>query len=613
VRKKYFLFSVLALLSLSGAVRAQKQGQALIDSLLAVLPTLPEDTTKVIALNNLSFNYRLINDTVAMDYANQCLELATRIDWPRGRGKAYNALGNCHKARSNYPEALRNFFLALTEFEKAGSPRDLAVVHMNIGTVYRPMEEYDKALAEYDKALEIVAGLKEERLRAQLLGNKGVIYFIKRDYQSQQQVNTQALDIFRKVGDRNNEAWILGNMGDSYSEQGNLQKGIAHHKEAIVIYDELNNPAYKATSLQSIGSMYFELAKADSVPASRAELLEESEAYLREAAAILKDMDDPDYLKDVYLAMSNTQALAGKHADALNSYILFTQLKDSVFSMGVKESIAGLETQREIEVREREIEIEQLKKRTEYLYIFGGVAVLLTVIVFTVSSNRRQRKLNGIITKEKEKSESLLHNILPEEVAEELKLKGTADARLFENVTVLFTDFKGFTAIAEQLSPKNLVAEIDLCFREFDRIIEKYNVEKIKTIGDAYMAVGGLPVANTTNAVDVVNAALEIQSFMTGLQQRRAQEGKTAFQIRIGIHSGPVVAGIVGVKKFAYDIWGDTVNTASRMESSGETGQVNISESTCALVKEHFTCVHRGKIHAKNKGEIDMYFVTPKQ
>ncbi|MFN0275485.1 MAG: adenylate/guanylate cyclase domain-containing protein, partial [Chitinophagales bacterium] len=154
-----------------------------------------------------------------------------------------------------------------------------------------------------------------------------------------------------------------------------------------------------------------------------------------------------------------------------------------------------------------------------------------------------------------------------------------------------------------------LVNEIHTCFKAFDTIISKHNIEKIKTIGDAYMCAGGLPVANTTNATDVMSAAIEIQQYMQQHLQQRKQEGKEPFEIRIGIHTGPVVAGIVGVKKFAYDIWGDTVNIASRMESSGVPGKINISGSTYNLVKGKYNCVYRGKIEAKNKGEIDMYFV----
>lgn len=214
-----------------------------------------------------------------------------------------------------------------------------------------------------------------------------------------------------------------------------------------------------------------------------------------------------------------------------------------------------------------------------------------------------------IIEKEKLRSDELLLNILPEEVAEELKTKGSAEAKQFEDVTVMFTDFKDFTGISEKLSPAELVAEIDTCFKAFDGIISKHNIEKIKTIGDSYMCAGGLPVANTTNASDVVKAAIEIQDYMQQYSLKQKANNKEVFEIRIGIHTGPVVAGIVGVKKFAYDIWGDTVNIASRMESAGETGKINISGSTYLLIKDKFKCVHRGKIQAKNKGEIDMYFV----
>jgi len=174
----------------------------------------------------------------------------------------------------------------------------------------------------------------------------------------------------------------------------------------------------------------------------------------------------------------------------------------------------------------------------------------------------------------------------------------------------MFTDFKNFTRISEKLSPSELVAEIHYCFKAFDHIISKRNIEKIKTIGDSYMCAGGLPVANKTNATDVVKAALEIQQFIREHFHQRMKEGKEPFEIRIGVHTGPVVAGIVGVKKFAYDIWGDTVNLAARMESSGEAGKINISGTTYELVKDKFQCTYRGKIQAKNKGEVDMYFVS---
>ena len=213
------------------------------------------------------------------------------------------------------------------------------------------------------------------------------------------------------------------------------------------------------------------------------------------------------------------------------------------------------------------------------------------------------------VEKQKAKSDELLLNILPSEVAEELKANGATKAKDFSEVTVLFTDFKNFTVMSEQLSAQELVNEINYCYSAFDNIITKHGIEKIKTIGDSYMCAGGLPVANKTNAEDTVKAALEIRDFVNNEKQKRQSENKPFFEIRIGCNTGPVVAGIVGIKKFAYDIWGDTVNIASRMESSGEPGKINISGSTYELVKNKFSCIHRGKIEAKNKGMIDMYFV----
>ena len=222
---------------------------------------------------------------------------------------------------------------------------------------------------------------------------------------------------------------------------------------------------------------------------------------------------------------------------------------------------------------------------------------------------RNQKRSNSLLDEAKKKSDLLLLNILPHETAEELKTTGKANARRFDEVTVMFTDFKDFTQASERMAAEELVAEINFYFSEFDNIISRHNIEKIKIIGDSYMCAGGLPVANNTHATDVIRAALELQEFVITQKSRRHALGLPSFELRIGIHTGPVVAGIVGLKKFAYDIWGDTVNTASRMESAGEINKVNISGETYKMVKDRFICTYRGKITAKHKGEIDMYFV----
>jgi len=266
----------------------------------------------------------------------------------------------------------------------------------------------------------------------------------------------------------------------------------------------------------------------------------------------------------------------------------------------------------EIISQKKEIQLKNLQRNG---FIIGFT--LLLISLFFIYRNYKNQKLynrklnisNHKLEKEKQKTEDLLHNILPVEIANELKQNGVSEARQYDSVSVLFTDFVNFTGISEKLSPKQLVEEIDKCFIAFDEIIEKHNLEKIKTIGDAYLAVSGLPNENKNHAVSIINAAKEILKFMDSTNSVFGNKSKSRAGIRIGIHSGPVVAGIVGVKKFAYDIWGDTVNTAARMEQNSEPGKINISNSTFELVKNHYKFFHRGKIDAKNKGMIDMYFV----
>ena len=216
---------------------------------------------------------------------------------------------------------------------------------------------------------------------------------------------------------------------------------------------------------------------------------------------------------------------------------------------------------------------------------------------------------NKTIKEEQLRSDTLLLNILPTLVADELKKQGRTKARYFEDVGVLFADFVGFSKIAEVLSPQQLVSELDTCFQKFDEIIAKHGLEKIKTIGDAYMCAGGLPDGGGSQLIDIVSAAKEMQTWLKGWNQDREKMGLPRFDARIGIHRGPVVAGVVGSKKFAFDIWGDTVNIAARVEQAGEGGRINVSGEVFQNIKETYPCHYRGKIAAKNKGEIDMYYV----
>ena len=306
------------------------------------------------------------------------------------------------------------------------------------------------------------------------------------------------------------------------------------------------------------------------------------------------------------------------YAKALDAFQKHSKFKDSIFSEDKVKEITQKEMSYAYSRQQDSLKlIQQRKDITAKAELsrqknirngsFAGAGMLMCIAIGALYSFKRKQRDNKIITAEKKRSDDLLLNILPAEVADELKETGQAKAKQFNEVSVLFTDFVNFTSAAESLSPSELVRELHECFSEFDAIIERHGLEKIKTIGDAYMAVCGLPVADPEHASNTIRAAIDIRDFIDQRKQK-----KDTFEIRIGINSGTVVAGIVGVKKFAYDIWGDAVNIAARMESGGVAGKVNVSPTTRELAENHFDFEHRGRIGAKHKGSIDMYFVENK-
>ncbi|MEO8086647.1 MAG: adenylate/guanylate cyclase domain-containing protein [Bacteroidota bacterium] len=332
-----------------------------------------------------------------------------------------------------------------------------------------------------------------------------------------------------------------------------------------------------------------------------------------------------DKLRD-YKLLAELYEQTGNNEKAKEAYKTIISLQDSLQSDQKKYSSLSFETEQQIS--ENETSMLKLKSENKIAslsrnYLFG-IAILLFLIAAGIyfrfrskqKANVELEEKNKIISEEKKrsdellkKSDDLLLNILPSEIADEIKQHGISKAKTYSLVTVMFTDFKDFTAVSEKVSGELLVDEINYCFSAFDNIVQKHRVEKIKTVGDAYICVGGMPALTFTHAVDIVNAAVEIRNFMLERKKEKEAKGEIPFELRIGIHTGPVVAGIVGVKKFAYDIWGDTVNLAARMEQNSDAGKINISGSTYELVKTKFNCGHRGKIEAKNKGMIDMYFV----
>jgi class 3 adenylate cyclase len=347
----------------------------------------------------------------------------------------------------------------------------------------------------------------------------------------------------------------------------------------------------------------------------------ESQAALLAFSSALSKARESNYLPKLVLyhrSIAELHAARGDYRAAVQSLDAYIYLRDSLDFISYRTQVANGEmavrqetlTDRLSALHTQKVLQDSKLRQTRTLLWIAALGTLLFmalayVIYRQLSLNKRHSQeldfRGKLLQEEMRKSDQLLLNILPGNIAEELKETGQARARLYENVTVLFTDFVGFTTISAQLSPAELVEEIHRHFTAFDAIVVRHGLEKIKTIGDAYLAVCGLPEPCEDHAERTIRAAIEIRDYIRHQPSR--------FGIRIGVHSGPVVAGIVGVTKYAYDIWGDTVNTAARMEQKSEPGQINITGQTLQQIEHRYTCVHRGKIEAKNKGEIDMYFV----
>jgi class 3 adenylate cyclase len=425
-------------------------------------------------------------------------------------------------------------------------------------------------------------------------------------------------EIYKTIEDTQGKALMYNFYGLIDFKLKEYDMALENYNQALSLQREMGDNQSMAISMVEIGRVYMELGK----PSLAIDQYEKAKKIGQDAGTIAPVLNASKYLSKAYKERSEL-------AKSVENYELFIQLTDSTQNkenqmrlirqehaysyekMAYHDSIKKAE---EAFVIELAYQKQLRKKDTTRNIAIGSGLVLLLLAGGLYNRNRYIKKSRDIISEERDRSESLLLNILPAEIAEELKEKGKADARNYDMVSILFTDFIRFTEISSKMKAQDLVAEINSCFEFFDSIMAKYSIEKIKTIGDAYMAAGGLPVPFEASLVNTVKAALEMQSFIGKRKADRERKGLPAFEMRVGIHTGPVVAGIVGVKKFQYDIWGDTVNTASRMESSGELGKVNISQITYSMLKDdpQFIFESRGKIEAKGKGEMEMWFVYSK-
>ncbi len=531
----------------------------------------------------------------ALKYFSLALNMYKSMGDKGGEAGSYLFFAFVYGIMGNTAESAKANYNALKIYESLGEEYSIAITTSNLADNYISMGKYELALSYYEHAIEI---LKKKRDQMNLSGmyiSVGNVYYTLGNTEKAKENFETALEIGKAI----NNPFCMGqaykNLAEFYERQNDLNATLENYFAAEKMFQSVSNSQEIVKVCNAIGNLYLRLNN-----------LPKANEYFVKSFDLLKSTPNMPLMENYYKGIQLLDSARGDWKSAYLNFRQYINYRDSNYSEENMKATMQTVLQYEFDKKEAAAKAEQEKKDIQQRTIRNSISAgLASALLFLVVVYRQRNK----VSKARKRSDELLLNILPSEVADELKEKGSTNAKQFDEVTVMFTDFKGFTKISEKLSPTELVEEIDYCFKAFDNIISNHNIEKIKTIGDSYMCAGGLPVANKTNAIDVVQAALEIQQFMIDHNTKRKNENREIFEIRIGIHSGPVVAGIVGLKKFAYDIWGDTVNIASRMEQNSEAGKINISGYTYELVKEQFNCSYRGKIEAKNKGEIDMYFV----
>ena len=590
---------------------------------------------------------RTDNCVEAIDYYLLAIEVNRELDDSVKVSRNYNNLSLCYQVIGDYHKSFQALNTAKDIRASLKDTMGLANVFLNIGNGYHEISDYQAAYENYMKASELYESIGDEEMVVSSLFNIGLVFQELKDYDKALEFYEQALDHASSSSDDEFMGLIFQNIGNLYGSIENIQKSISYHKKAEEIFDTLNSYEQLSVIQMNMGLQYLHSSNLDSAG-----------IYLYKAYDYIKDNSSIDnYInlmielghyhtlkKDYSLAedfLTRSVALAesteylnlssyankylfelykktGRMEKAIDHLIKYHMFKDSIDRSEQERNIENYKLRTDIVEQESKIEklnmenelkTLEVEKANDQRKLFLSVMALMVFLIGGVSYQFQfARRKNKIISKEKERSDELLLNILPDETAEELKNFGKVKAKEYELTTVMFTDFVDFTKYSERMRSEDIVRSVDHYFSAFDRIVEKHGIEKIKTIGDAYMCVGGIPVADTDNAIRVVKAAKEIQAFVEK-NLKEPEEGIVPFMIRIGINSGPVVAGVVGLHKFQYDVWGDTVNIASRMESSCESGCINISQRTYDLVKNRFPCSYRGEKELKNKGKMKMYYI----
>jgi class 3 adenylate cyclase len=578
------------------------QDQNLADSLSSIYESGSFESDELQLLSEISINET--NQDKKLEYSNILIDKAKSRNSDRFLYQGYLQKGNALKLKGYNTEALEAYLLSLKFVEKTKDDRGIGSLMISIADVFSVMENSGNALLYYDRGIRLLRKVNDSIKIATALLNAGDHYFEEGLLDSALVYINESVMIFENIDYPLGQAYGLGNLGMIYAGKGNDPLAEKNMNEAIGLLEKLEDYYPISVYLTYMSDIYFRKGDVDAAM-----------DYAERSLDLASQYGLKEQISDSHLKLSELYERSGNLEKSLKHYRDHIAYRDSVINLKTVQRLADVRTN--YELSQKQIEIDLAKQRSinqrNISIATGGALVLIGL--FAIGLYRRNnfiRKTKKIIEDEKERSDQLLLNILPEETALELKEKGKVKAKKYESVTVLFTDFKGFTSYSENLSPEALVETVDFYFSRFDAITAKYGLEKIKTIGDAYMCVGGLHETEENHAGRMVSAALEIVSFVEETRNDAAASELT-FDIRIGINSGPVVAGVVGTQKFAYDIWGDTVNVAARMESMSEPGQINISEQTYDLIKEEFNCTPRGEIAIKNRGKMNMYFVKGKK
>jgi len=565
------------------------------------------------------FNYIAVINYFQGDYPKTIFFLKKSLEsykisgYKKGVASLLNNIGSVYNTSGNYLKALDYYRQAIVMFEEVGEKENLAVATatQNIGSIYMKGKDYKNAMECFRKSYALHRKLNNQKGICETLLSIGDLYAKEGRYDSAFENLTKALQLADEEKDKQLQITALASLGDLFYSKSDYKRALPYYTRCLTYSTEVGRLQYQSESQIAIGGIMHRLGKNRSSVAKCQEGLRLAEKL----GSMSQKKSGCDCLYQAHKSLGNNQ-------QALRYYEQANVYEDSLNLAETSNKIMGMEFQKQQLVdsithvkKEYVVQLkhkEDVRRRDKIRNII--VISLCFVLLMAAGLWNRltyTRKSKSALQTEKDRSDTLLLNILPEEIAEELKEKGKVSARDYDLVSILFTDFKSFTQTAEKMTPQSLVEEINICFKAFDLITEKYQIEKIKTIGDAYMAAGGIPKAYKDSTRNIVLAGLEMQAFIKNRAIEGHRTNRPAFEMRLGIHVGPIVAGIVGVRKFQYDIWGDTVNTASRMESSGMVGKVNISETLYQIIKDEdcFSFEHRGYIPAKGKGEVAMYFV----